>query len=120
MHPTTGGVLRAAMLLIGIVACKRPTDNGVPFGPGPVLAPAAVTAAIGEVRTISVGWAANTPAPAVMRVSWAVRDSAVATIDSVSRDTRTAYIRARGHGATAVLVTESTIGFKGAASFTVP
>ncbi len=97
------GLVAAAAL--SAVACGG-GEEVVVMGPGliPVRSPGALS--VGGATLVEMGWAAAGAAPA-LRLRWAVGDPSVVRIDSVSADTRTAYLRGRTKGQTSVSVTDA-------------
>jgi hypothetical protein len=103
--PTVLAITLAALS----AGCARDDSPAVPFGPG--LVPAELPAgplAVGATARIRLGWAANSPPPAI-RVQWRASDSSIAVVDSASRDGLTAYVRGVSAGRAAI-VYAATIG----------
>jgi Flp pilus assembly secretin CpaC len=102
----------AVVALLSIVtACDGKTlpvvPSGLPLYPSPI----ATSLAVGEITSLELIPSANRPT--TLRTRWTVGDATILAIDSVSRDTRTAYVRALRVGTTSVMYFESTLSVAG-------
>jgi Flp pilus assembly secretin CpaC len=104
-------------LLSLVTACDARTlpvvPSGLPLYPSLV----ATSLAVGEITSLELIPSANRPT--TLRARWTAGDATILAIDSVSRDTRTAYVRALRVGTTSVMYFESTLSVTGSIPVTV-
>jgi hypothetical protein len=111
LTPPRRAALTIAVLSALGAACQRdgPDAPAVPFGPSVAANPASVTVAPGATQAVRMVWVGGSPAPAALRWRWRVSDPAVAAVDSVAADSRTAYVRGVAPGSAALLADEASL-----------